>query len=443
MEAYPYVFKNTNEDYSFEKFLKVTTLISSRAFQVDAYHENALVPFADLFNHDQKEHVHFETEFDVCDACGVLEYCEHQYLDMLESDEEREEMERELLENGDADEDEEIVEGEGEEDIEDESDEEEEEEEDEMEEMDTELPDLEELEEAGVNFWDSASSDDTKIDTCDMILDRDVLKNEEVFNTYGDHPNIALLSKYGFCFDDNKNDYVSVSEDALVDCCIALTMENMKRYEKDDAQLEERAVQHTGPRYSFFLEHEQVLCPSGEDSDDEEEEEHDDYQEEEDACQDECCSPGDEEHSHHDHTEEGEEHEHDEEGGCCGGGDDEHSQVSRPYYINSEGLFEDKVMCLLHIMFVDQDTFESFTKDFGNALEYFEALSNDKEASGKNKTKKLNETKRTVYQLCHALVDLRRNDYLDENDEWKTISEEIKERKKVGILFCFPSSLVH
>ena len=89
MEAHPYIFdRGTNLDddpYSFDKFIKISTLISSRAFEVDAYHENALVPFADIFNHSGKnEHVHFETEFEVCDACGQLEYCEHQYLNYLE-----------------------------------------------------------------------------------------------------------------------------------------------------------------------------------------------------------------------------------------------------------------------------------------------------------------------------------------------------------------------
>ncbi|KAL0141707.1 hypothetical protein V8B55DRAFT_1446075 [Mucor lusitanicus] len=435
LEAHPYIFsRGTNLDddpYSFDKFIKISTLISSRAFEVDAYHENALVPFADIFNHSGKnEHVHFETEFDVCDACGQLEYCEHQYLNYLE-DSDANDQEGNDEDAGWEDEDEE------------ESDEEVDDAElAELESMgmDTELPDLEELENAGVDFYnDDEDEQEANKDTCDMVLDRDVQKGEEVFNTYGDHPNIALLSKYGFCYDDNKNDYVSITEDSLIECCLAITgellkAENPKATEKE---IEKLAIERTRPRWEFFLKNEPTLCPS--EDDDEQPEGRDDFDED---CQDDCCGPdahGDHEghdhghaHGHGDDQEEEEEehaheHEHDEEGGCCGGEDDEEQEQSRPYFINYEGLFEDKLMCLLHIMFISEKKFATFVEDVDNALSYFEELANSQGAE-KKKTQAVVDLKRNIYQVCRALAEFRRLEYF-EDGEWVPVEKDEEERK--------------
>lgn len=435
MEAHPYIFdRGTNLDddpYSFDKFIKISTLISSRAFEVDAYHENALVPFADIFNHSGKnEHVHFETEFEVCDACGQLEYCEHQYLNYLEDSDADE---GEDGEGGWEDEDED-------EDIGSEQDDSEAEELEAMG-MDTELPDLEELENAGVNFYEDDSDDEEeqKKDTCDMVLDRDIQKGEEVFNTYGDHPNIALLSKYGFCYDENKNDYVSITEDSLIECCLAITSELLKaEFPKASAkELEKLAVERTRPRWEFFLKNEPTLCPS--EDDDEQHDGKDDFDED---CQDDCCGPdghGDHEgHAHgeeheneseeheHEHEEHEHEHEHNEEGGCCGGEDEEEGEQSRPYFINYEGLFEDKLMCLLHIMFINEKKFATFTEDVENALAYFEDIAS---SQGENKTKDVVDLKRNIYQVCRALAEFRRLEYL-EDGEWVPVEKDIEERKE-------------
>ncbi|KAI9470634.1 MAG: hypothetical protein EXX96DRAFT_364050 [Benjaminiella poitrasii] len=413
LEAHPYIFdRGTNLDddpYSFDRFIKVSTLISSRAFEVDAYHENALVPFADMFNHrGVNEHVHFETEFEVCDACGAPEYCEHEYLTYLEQEEE---------DKGEDDEEIEAVEDENDEAVDEDEWEDEEEEEEEMS-KDTELPDLDELEKAGIDFYDVEEDDDDddieKKDTCDMVLDRDIKKGEEVFNTYGDHPNIALLSKYGFCYDDNKNDYVSISEDSIVECCLAISAELIRQEKEiDEKEVEKLALERTRPRWEFFLQNEQILCPS-EDDDEEETDDYDDYQ-------DECCSGDDHEHGHehgHEH-----EHEHDEDGGCCGDENDMAGRA-RPYFINHEGLFEDKVMCLLYVMFVPESTFATFVEDAKNALTYFEDLS-------KNKGNVPVDVKRNVYQVCLALVEYRRLEYLEDN-EWKPIAKEIEERDEAA-----------
>lgn len=419
MEEHPYIFVRgndlDNDDYSLDKFIKISTLISSRAFEVDSFHENALVPFADIFNHrGDNEHVHFETEFEVCDACGAPDYCEHQYVDFLEGQEGSED-ENEGKEGGDESSEEEIKGSSNEEEWEDED------EEEDME-LDTELPDLEELEEAGIDFYEKDDDDEEdKKDTCDMVLDRMVKKGEEVFNTYGDHPNIALLSKYGFCYDDNKNDYVSVDENALVDCCLAISAELLKDEAEDASEedLQNLAVTRTRPRWEFFLTNEHILCPQ---EGDEEEEPRDDY--EDDDCQDDCC--GGDGHDHdHGHGEE-DEHEHDEDGGCCGG--EEEEGKGRPYFINYEGLFEDKIMCLLHIMFVDESIFNTFTEDIQNALDYFENLS---KSQSDKKSKEMMDVKRKVYQTCLALAEFRRLEYL-EDGQWKPIKQELKERDEVS-----------
>ncbi|KAG1077782.1 hypothetical protein G6F42_024621 [Rhizopus arrhizus] len=302
--------------------------------------------------------------------------------------------------------------------------------------METELPDLEELENAGVDFYNDDDSDEDeeeqKKDTCDMVLDRDVQKGEEVFNTYGDHPNIALLSKYGFCYDDNKNDFVSITEDSLIECCLAITGELLKAEfpKATEKEIEKLAIERTRPRWEFFLKNEPTLCPSEED--DQQPKGKDDFDED---CQDDCCGPdahGDHEghehgHSHgHDQDDEEEhEHEHDEEGGCCGG-EEEEGEQSRPYFINYEGLFEDKLMCLLHIMFISEKKFATFVQDVDNALAYFEELANSQ--GNEKKTKAVVELKRNIYQVCRALAEFRRLEYL-EDGEWVPVEKDEEERK--------------
>ncbi|KAJ8094035.1 hypothetical protein PM082_009925 [Marasmius tenuissimus] len=62
---------------SLHAYYRAFSLVSSRAFIVDAYHGLAMVPVADAFNHIRDNHVHLETEFDVCPDCGSLRQCIH------------------------------------------------------------------------------------------------------------------------------------------------------------------------------------------------------------------------------------------------------------------------------------------------------------------------------------------------------------------------------
>jgi hypothetical protein len=50
---YPSLFpaEKIKVSFSLEMWLKTCTFVSSRAFEVDEWHGEAIVPFADLFNH--------------------------------------------------------------------------------------------------------------------------------------------------------------------------------------------------------------------------------------------------------------------------------------------------------------------------------------------------------------------------------------------------------
>lgn len=57
-------------------FFEASSLVSSRAFEVDDFHGTAMVPFADLYNHKTAaENVHIESEGDVCIFCGSAFGC--------------------------------------------------------------------------------------------------------------------------------------------------------------------------------------------------------------------------------------------------------------------------------------------------------------------------------------------------------------------------------
>ncbi|KAJ7573705.1 hypothetical protein C8J56DRAFT_804112 [Mycena floridula] len=62
---------------TFPEFCRAISLVASRAFLVDGYHGLSMVPVADAFNHIQDNHVHLESDFDVCPECGALNQCPH------------------------------------------------------------------------------------------------------------------------------------------------------------------------------------------------------------------------------------------------------------------------------------------------------------------------------------------------------------------------------
>ncbi|KZT66835.1 SET domain-containing protein [Daedalea quercina L-15889] len=128
-------------------FLYAYSLVSSRAFMVDAYHGLSMVPIADAFNHVTENHVHLECDYDVCPLCGSLTECAHDREDTPSYSSEH---------------------------------------------MD----------------WQSSCVSSVP-DTCDMIANRPIPPSSEVFNTYGARrSNASLLAWYGFALDGNENDTV-------------------------------------------------------------------------------------------------------------------------------------------------------------------------------------------------------------------------------------------
>lgn len=57
------VFKKCEAYFSLENFFKISSVVASRCFAVDSYHDHAMVPFADIFNHRTcLENVHLESD---------------------------------------------------------------------------------------------------------------------------------------------------------------------------------------------------------------------------------------------------------------------------------------------------------------------------------------------------------------------------------------------
>ncbi|GBE89776.1 hypothetical protein BKA93DRAFT_405485 [Sparassis latifolia] len=127
-------------------FLHAYSLVSSRAFLVDAYHGLSMVPIADAFNHIHENHVHLESDYDVCPTCGSLSECPH----------DREESSGSPTQPS------------------------------------------------------SSKVFPPSTDTCDMVTNLFVPAHSEVFNTYGARlSNATLLTRYGFSLEGNENDILS------------------------------------------------------------------------------------------------------------------------------------------------------------------------------------------------------------------------------------------
>lgn len=135
----------SNPSVSFERFRYAYSLVSSRAFHIDAYHGIAMVPIADAFNHIEENQVHFESDYHVCSVCGSFDQCEHDDRDEQPS-------------------------------------------------------------RASNPTISKSSAED---DTCEMVTNSLIHADAEVFNTYDSSaPNSKLLVHYGFMLEANSNDMV-------------------------------------------------------------------------------------------------------------------------------------------------------------------------------------------------------------------------------------------
>ncbi|KAN0035262.1 hypothetical protein ACTA71_004524 [Dictyostelium dimigraforme] len=188
---HPEIFGD-KELYSLENFKIANSIISSRAFCVDSYHGDSLVPLADIFNHQTaRENVHIESNGDVCNKCGSIKTCKHRKVVTQHSHT--------------------ITKGKRTHKV-------------------AGIPSSKKHIHKGnccsttntkINKTDEKEEDnDTIIEEDDEHLYIKVVKgvgaNKEVYNTYGDHDNAILLSKYGFLEMDNPCDRLSIDKQ-LVD----------------------------------------------------------------------------------------------------------------------------------------------------------------------------------------------------------------------------------
>ncbi|KAF9463590.1 hypothetical protein BDZ94DRAFT_1297791 [Collybia nuda] len=142
----------SNTYASIQGFYHAYSLVSSRAFFVDAYHGLAMVPVADAFNHAQENHIHLQSEFSVCPHCGSLHECTHDR-------------------DGDS----------------------------------AQLPD-DRLTSAERPVFHGEELDDVY----EMVSNMPIPAHTQIFNTYGEGlSNAQLLSQYGFTLDANENDHLS------------------------------------------------------------------------------------------------------------------------------------------------------------------------------------------------------------------------------------------
>lgn len=184
-------FESMPEYLTYEGFVKSLVEVCGRAFEVDNFRGLSLVPGACLFNHSDQEHVHFESQGQVCDVCGALDYCDH--LAALEI-----EAARGMQLDSDGSDD-------GFEDIDNE--------EGELQELDEDA--MDEDDEGDNEEEEDDDDDDEESDTCVIMSVRPIRAGEEIFNTYGDHGNGVLLSRYGFAIPNNLHEAINVHAEVM------------------------------------------------------------------------------------------------------------------------------------------------------------------------------------------------------------------------------------
>ncbi|KAF8978216.1 hypothetical protein BGZ46_006714 [Entomortierella lignicola] len=303
LEKHPEVFTGEIKAkfFSYEDFSVMTSQISSRAMDVDDYHVSALVPFADFINHNAEPNSDYLTHEEVCEICGALS-CEHMDEDDEDEDDEAPELE------GDAE----------------------------------KKPAAKNAEATEGDDENDEDWEDEINDTCDIILDEDVKKGEEITRHYGPFPNKIMLSKYGFAEIDNPHDTVTIQLDMIKKAAEGII--------GDAAIVEERV--------KWFLDTEDIFI--GEDDDIEE---------------DGCC---DHDHDHdHDH---GHKHKHEkttseekaEEGEEVSDDKDDEEDFPRDImYMLQDGSIDDRMLMVLNVLFMEKEQFAKIQESVEVATEYF------------------------------------------------------------------------
>ncbi|KAJ3226850.1 hypothetical protein HK099_003962 [Clydaea vesicula] len=135
-----------------ELFFRAYSLISSRAFHIDEYYDDALVPLADLFNHNSFEDIFLDNNKDVCYNCGELHcFCETNQVQTKK----------------------------------------------------TILSEKEKLQNLSARYLE-------------VVTVQSIKPNSEIFNSFGKLPNSVLLTRYGFVEENNPFDVVHFSEKEFI-----------------------------------------------------------------------------------------------------------------------------------------------------------------------------------------------------------------------------------
>ncbi|KAH6563191.1 hypothetical protein BASA50_003888 [Batrachochytrium salamandrivorans] len=196
------------EKMTFEDFMSATSLVTSRAFQVDCYHGDSMVPLADLFNHrTDTEHVHFETNAQVCYYCGASGPCDCDLISDLDDDDAGDQEWEDLSNDDDCAKNENA---------------------DDDNDDDMECSDVESASSypSALYCSNADNSDDENVDSdengsssdvIEMIVILQVERGEEIFNTYGVHSNSDLLNRYGFAEANNPYSIVDIPSSSIVD----------------------------------------------------------------------------------------------------------------------------------------------------------------------------------------------------------------------------------
>ncbi|KAF9898559.1 hypothetical protein BX616_003876 [Lobosporangium transversale] len=372
--------------FSFEHFRLMTAHVSSRAMDVDNFHVSALVPFADLVNHEAEPNSDYLTHEDVCDICGALS-CEH--LDELDSDEEEDDEEAPELSGASKKRAAAKKAQSGSDDDEEDSDDED---------------------------WEDEIND-----TCDIILDEDVKKGEEITRHYGPFPNKIFLSKYGFAEIDNAHDTATIQIDMVKKTALAIV--------GDEALVEERL--------NWFLENEDTFIS------------------EDDPEEDGCCG-GDHDHDHdHDH-EHGHSHAHTHEKKEAEDDDSDEEEEEEEededdfprdiMYMMHDGTIDDRLLMLLNVIFMEKDQFVKIQDSLEVATEYFndiflrraleeeDGLEEDEEEP-KPEVKPLDETgrriRKAVLEAILKVIHLRADAY--KVSDQTSAEDDLEALKKSGL----------
>lgn len=196
-----------NEERIKEKYLKfvaVAYAISSRVFEIDNYHESALVPIADLFNHHvTSPDVRFESLYEVCPLCGEVGECRHLIAEakLMEIEEEKQVAHLKGAANGNIDMSL-ISQLEADQENSDSSD------------SDSDESDDEEMK--NNSFIEARRIRGVLPEECvDITTTNFVKSGMEIFNSYGDLSNAFLLARYGFCIEQNPYDVINLAPEIL------------------------------------------------------------------------------------------------------------------------------------------------------------------------------------------------------------------------------------